>query len=81
MLSSGADLAGLCREAGTQAILRGIASGTPAADMRITQDDLQAAFEAWRAEACPRREHGGVNGIRCQSECPGCHKAQELAFR
>ena len=47
---SGADLAGLCREAGTQAILRGLAAGIPAADMMVAQDDLQAAFEAWRSK-------------------------------
>ena len=47
---SGADLAGLCREAAMQAILRGLAAGIPAADMMVAQDDLQAAFEAWRSK-------------------------------
>ena len=31
-----------------QAILRGLAAGIPAADMMVAQDDVQAAFEAWR---------------------------------
>ena len=47
---SGADLAGLCREAAMQAILRGLAAGIPAADMMVAQDDVQAAFEAWRSK-------------------------------
>jgi len=47
---SGAELAGVCREAGTQAILRGLASGTLPNDVSVSQDDLYAALEAWRSK-------------------------------
>jgi transitional endoplasmic reticulum ATPase len=47
---SGAELAGLCREAGTQAILRGLASGIAASEVRVTQDDLYAALKTWRSK-------------------------------
>ena len=45
---SGAELAGLCREAGTQAILRALACGTAAGAVRVIQDDLSAALATWR---------------------------------
>ena len=44
---SGAELAGLCREAGTQAILRALACGTVAGEVSVTQDDLYAALHIW----------------------------------
>ena len=47
---SGAELAGLCREAGTQAILRALAGGTAAGAVRVTQDDLSAALATWRSK-------------------------------
>ena len=47
---SGAEIAGVCREAGTQAILRGLASGTLPSDVCVAQDDLYAALEAWRSK-------------------------------
>jgi len=47
---SGAELAGVCREAGTQAILRGLASGTLPKDVCVSQDDLHAALETWRSK-------------------------------
>jgi transitional endoplasmic reticulum ATPase len=47
---SGAELAGLCREAGTQAILRGLALRLAASEVRVTQDDLIAALETWRSQ-------------------------------
>ena len=50
---SGAELAGLCREAGTQAILRALACGTAAGAVRVIQDDLSAALATWRSKrAC-----------------------------
>jgi transitional endoplasmic reticulum ATPase len=50
---SGAALAGLCREAGTQAILRALACGTAAGAVRVIQDDLSAALATWRSKrAC-----------------------------
>jgi transitional endoplasmic reticulum ATPase len=45
---SGAELAGICREAGMLAIVRGLAASQPADQVRVGQDDLQAAFQAWR---------------------------------
>ena len=47
---SGAELAGLCREAGTQAILRALACGTTAGAVRVIQDDLSAALATWRSK-------------------------------
>jgi transitional endoplasmic reticulum ATPase len=47
---SGAELAGLCREAATQAILRGLAFGMAPGEVRVTQDDLYAALETWRSK-------------------------------
>jgi transitional endoplasmic reticulum ATPase len=47
---SGADLAALCREAGLQAIRRGLARGLAAHQLRVSSQDLHHAFDALRAK-------------------------------
>jgi transitional endoplasmic reticulum ATPase len=47
---SGAELAALCREAGLQAIHRGLAHGLAAHHLFVSRQDLQQALEALRAK-------------------------------
>jgi ATP-dependent 26S proteasome regulatory subunit len=50
---SGAELAALCREAGLQAIGRGLACGLAADQLVVCRQDLTAALAALRAKRCP----------------------------
>jgi SpoVK/Ycf46/Vps4 family AAA+-type ATPase len=47
---SGAELAGLCREAGLQAIQRGLAGGIPSQRLTVGRQDLRAALNAFQAK-------------------------------
>jgi transitional endoplasmic reticulum ATPase len=47
---SGAELAALCREAGLQAIQRGIARGVPANRLVVKRQDMSAALQALLAK-------------------------------
>jgi transitional endoplasmic reticulum ATPase len=47
---SGAELAALCREAGLQAIQRGLARGVPANRLLVKRQDMSAALEALQAK-------------------------------
>ena len=47
---SGAELAALCREAGLQAIQRGLATGIPANRLVVKRQDMSAALEALQAK-------------------------------
>jgi transitional endoplasmic reticulum ATPase len=47
---SGAELAALCREAGLQAIQRGLARGVPANRLVVKRQDMSAALEALQAK-------------------------------
>jgi transitional endoplasmic reticulum ATPase len=51
--SSGAELAGLCREAGLHAIHRGPAQGIPARKLVVSGQDLRQALVALRAKRVP----------------------------
>jgi transitional endoplasmic reticulum ATPase len=65
---SGAELAALCREAGLQAIRRGLARGLAAHHLAISNLDLQYALAALRAKRfslCPEilQKHGIFDGL------------------
>jgi SpoVK/Ycf46/Vps4 family AAA+-type ATPase len=64
---SGAELAALGREAGLQAIRRGLARGLAAHHLAISNQDLQHALAALRAKrfsTCPEipKKHGIFDG-------------------
>ena len=50
---SGAELAALCREAGIQAIRRGISQGLAATRLVVTQQDVREALQSLRAKRVP----------------------------
>ena len=50
---SGAELAALCREAGIQAIRRGLAQGLAARRLVVTQHDVRQALQSLRAKRVP----------------------------
>jgi AAA+ superfamily predicted ATPase len=58
---SGAELAALCREAGLQAIRRGLASGLPAHQLSVSRQDLHQALAALRI----KRFHSEIPSLLC----------------
>jgi transitional endoplasmic reticulum ATPase len=83
---SGAELAALCREAGLQAIQRGLARGTPSHRLAVGFQDLEVALAALEHKRINLEVGNGARGREAEEDLPaggllGCGRARRARLK